>query len=166
MTSEERPELRLVPVRTLTPAGWIVGTLHVPKAMPLIDFLEAPRAFVSLSDVKLPTGSELPFFALAKSALILVQPQPEELVEAVTRTSGRSRLRQVSCLFEGGLVMGTLALPSDHRVSDELLASNGFFVLGHCTIGVDAPAKTPVMEAGIHVIVHSPRLLGVTEMKS
>lgn len=163
---EERPELRLVPVRVLTSAGWITGTLHVPRAMPLLDFLEDERRFVSLSGVKLPIGAELPFFALAKSAIVLLQPTPEELVEAVTRTSGRSRLHQVSCLFEGGLVMGTLALPSDRRVSDELLASKGFVVLGHCTIGVDAPAKAPVMEAGLHVLVHAPRLIGVTEMKS
>lgn len=57
------------------------------------------------------------------------------------------------------------ALPGDHRVSDELLAAKGFVVLGHCTIGVDAPTKAPVMEAGIHVIVHAPRLIGVTEVK-
>lgn len=163
--NEERPELRLVPVRALTTAGWITGTLHVPRAMPLLDFLEEDRTFVSLSEARLPMGNDVPFFALAKSAIVLLQPRPEELVEAVTRTSGRSRLRQVSCFFDGGLVMGTLALPGDHRVSDELLAAKGFVVLGHCTIGVDAPTKSPVMEAGIHVIVHAPRLIGVTEVK-
>jgi hypothetical protein len=164
--AEERPELRLVPVRALTAAGWITGTLHVPVAMPLLDFLEEPRAFVSLSDVRLPVGTELPFFALATSAIVLLQPKPEELVEAVVRTSGRSRLRRVSCLFEGGLVLGTLALPADRRVSDELLAAKGFVVLGHCTIGVDHPSRVPSMEAGIHVLVHAPRLIGVTEMES
>ncbi|MBX3248035.1 MAG: hypothetical protein KF901_12715 [Myxococcales bacterium] len=163
MSGQERPEQRRVLVRLLTRAGWITGKLHVPVAQPLLDYLEEPRTFVSLSDVKLPAGEELSFLAVAMSGIVLVQPMADELVEAVSRSTSRTVLHQVSCLFEGGMVLGTLALSADRRVSDELLAAKGFVVVGHCTIGIDAPGKGPAVEAGIHVLVHAPALLGVTE---
>ncbi|MEM9074161.1 MAG: hypothetical protein AAGE52_37055 [Myxococcota bacterium] len=165
MNEVSHPPQRKSPVRLLASSGWIEGTLHVPEKEPLIDFLNAERRFITLTDVTLDHGMELPFLALARSAIVLVEPSVEELVEGDARSSVRTRLRQVSCLFSGGMVMGTLALQEGARVSDELLSSGSFLLVGNCTVGTDAKAgKAPAMAAVPHVLLHAANIIGVAEV--
>ena len=162
-TMAEHADLRTAPVRVFTPAGWIVGTLHVPKGVPLLDFLNEPRGFFNLSRVALDNGSKLEFLAVARSAAILIIASPDELVQTVSRASSRTKIRQVSCLFRGGMVLGSMALPADSRVSDELMNSPGFFLLERCTVGIDVGAR-PQVEADAVVMLHAPRIVGVSEV--
>lgn len=159
----ERPAQRKAPVRVYTRAGWIEGTLHVPEKQPLLDFLNAGQDFYTMTDVRLASGTKLSFLALARSGILFVEPTTEEMVETVQRTSTRTKLRQVSCLFDGGMVMGTLAMPSELRVSDELMQSQAFVVLGNCTIGVDG-GLSPRMEAAVTVLFQTSQLVAVAEM--
>lgn len=161
---EAFPIQRKAPVRLFTDSGWMTGTLHVPEKEPLLDFLNSDRTFFTLTEVALQHGAKLPFLALARNAILLIEPTEEELVESIGRTSTRTKLRQVSALFQGGMIMGTLALPADSRVSDEVMAASGFLVVGNCTIGLDAPDGPPAMEAALTVLVSAARLIGVAEM--
>lgn len=159
-----RPAQRKAPVRIYSTSGWIEGTLHVPQALPLLDFLNEGRRFFTLTDVTLERGVTLPFLALARSAVVFVEPQLDELVEGSARTSVRTKIRQVSCLFPGGMVMGSLALREDARVSDELLDSGSFFLVANCTVGTDAAGKAPTMAAMAHVILQASKVVGVAEV--
>jgi len=173
MAEPTRPAQRQVPCRIFTPAGFLMGTLHVPQEQTLIDFLNGTGHFLTLTAVTLPGQSQpLSFFALARSSAVLVIPATDELVVDEERSSIRSSLHQVSCLFQGGLLMGTLALPEDVRVSDELMAARGFLLMNHCTLGVDAGGQSnandsgsaPSMQAANFVIVHASHIIGVAEM--
>jgi hypothetical protein len=75
----------------------------------------------------------------------------------------RGTRHEVACLFSGGLVMGTLSLPTGVRVSDELMESEEFFAIDDCTVGIDA-SPDPVMEAEKLVFVHAAEIFGVAEL--
>jgi len=136
----------------------------VPEAKTLLEFLEQPRGFFSLSDVTLlAQDTKLPFLAVARSAVTLLIPAEQGQLQPESRASARTKIRSVSCIFEGGMVMGSLAISADARVSDELMASPGFFLLEQCTVGIDDGAG-PVMEANPIVLLHAPRLVGVAEV--
>lgn len=137
--------------------------MHVPEEEPLLDFLNGDRSFLTLTDVVLAQGTKLPFLALALDAVILVQPSVDELIETSARSSQRTAIRQVSCLFPGGMLMGSLPLPADTRVSDEMMSSGEFFLVGNCTLGID-DASAPAMEASPHVLLHARKIIGVAEM--
>lgn len=140
----------------------------------MLDFLNGDRSFLKLTEVSLPQGTKLPFLALALDAVILIQPSLDELIETSARSSQRTAIRQVSCLFPGGMLMGSLPLPEDSRVSDELMSSEKFFLVGNCTLGIDTPSTSskptmkpttkPAMEASAHLLMHARKIIGVAEM--
>lgn len=162
-SAHPRPPQRQSPLRLFTVSGWIEGTLHVPEKEALLDFLNGERSFLTLTEVSLPQGAKLPFLALALDAVILIQPGIDELVETSARTSQRTKIRQISCLFPGGMIMGSLPLPEDSRVSDEMMESGEFFLVGNCTLGIDSESK-PEMEASAHLLLHARKIIGVAEM--
>ncbi|MBW2211722.1 MAG: hypothetical protein JRG67_11890, partial [Deltaproteobacteria bacterium] len=98
-------------MRLFTPTGWVIGTLHVPEGVGLLPFLNGDEAFFRMTNEDALLG----------------------LHEGDTRTR-----HDVACLFDGGLVMGTLPLPKGVRVSDELMQSEEFFAIEDCTLGIDA----------------------------
>lgn len=161
----DRPAQRLVPARIYTPSGWIAGTFHVLEEQPLLDYLNGAGGFFTLTDVTLPgQTSRLGFLALQRAAAIVVVPAEAELIDSEARASARTEAHVVSCLFEGGLLMGSLALPEGVRVSDELMAAPGFLVVGQCTIGIDRSASKPSVEAAPTALVQASRIVGVAEM--
>lgn len=158
------PSQRKLGTRFLTPSGWVVGTLHVPDKQPLLAFLNATEAFFRLTNVSLPEQPEsLPFLALARhAALIVVPPSDAHLGIEVHPNYVR---HEVVCLFDGGLLMGTLPLPSGVRVSDELMHSEQFFVVENCTVGLDSAVEA-TMEAEPLVLVQASQLFGVAELET
>ena len=160
--TSERPAQRRVRARIYTPSGWLTGTLHVLEDQPLLGFLEGDRGFFTLTDVKIPGQPQaLPFLALQRRAAVLVVPSGDGPFSPPHDTPVR---HAVSCLFAGGVLLGTLPLAEDVRVSDALMEAPGFFLLEDCTIAVDRPGAPPVAEAASHVFVHAPAILGVSEM--
>lgn len=167
MTDPDRPPQRRVLTRIYTPTGWVRGTLHVSENQPLLGFLndDGPhRQFFSLTEAVLPGQSKpLPFLALQRHAAILVVAEDDH-IRPKADTSGWEQHR-VSCLFQGGLAMGTLTVPEGVRVSDHLMADDQFFALEHCTVGVDqARGKTPTIESDVLVLVQARRIFGVAQM--
>ncbi len=103
----------------------------------------------------------LPFLALQRRAVILLVPGADELL-GIDQYEWLVK-HEVTCLFDGGLVMGGLLLPGDVRVSDELMHSKDFFALENCTLGLDSDGE-PLMDAESIVFVQADALLGVAEL--
>ena len=149
-------------VRVYTPTGWVIGTVHVPEGESLLAFLNGNESFFRMTNVSLPEQPRtIPFLALQRKAALIVVPGEETL----GGLEGHGLVRhEVACLFNGGLVMGTLPLAKGARVSDELMQSNEFFAIEDCTVGIDASPE-PVMEAEELVFVHAAEMFGVAELE-
>jgi len=150
-------------VRLFTPTGWVIGTLHVPEGVGLLPFLNGDEAFFRMTNVSLPEQPRtIPFLALQRKAVLIVVPGEDALL-GLHEHDRRTR-HEVACLFDGGLVMGTLPLPKGVRVSDELMQSEEFFAIEDCTLGIDASPE-PTMEAEELVFVHAAEMFGVAELE-
>ena len=150
-------------VRFFTPTGWVIGTLHVPAGMGLLPFLNGDEGFFRMTNVSLPEQPQtIPFLALQRKAALIVVPGEDALL-GLHEDDERAR-HEVTCLFAGGLVMGTLPLPRGVRVSDELMQSTEFFAIEDCTLGIDASPEA-IMEAEELVFVHAAEMFGVAELE-
>jgi len=151
-------------VRLFTPTGWVIGTLHVPEGMGLLPFLNGGEAFFRMTNVSLPEQPRtIPFLALQRKAVFVVVPG-EGATLGIHEPADQVR-HEVACLFDGGLVMGTLPLPKGVRISDELMQSEEFFAIEDCTLGIDASPE-PIMEAEELVFVHAAEVFGVAELEA
>ena len=160
MGDPDRPAQRRLTARMWTSAGWLTGTLHVPIDVPLLSFLNREEEFLTLTDAQLPWQRKaLPFLALQRNAALVVVPETEEVEGA---TEGPVS-HQVSCLLDGGVVMGTLRLPRDERVSDRLTRRQRFFVLRDCTVGIDVDGGRQTIEGTPAAIINGRGLVGVAE---
>ena len=136
--------------------------MHVPQGMGLLPFLNGEEAFFRMTNVSLPEQPRtIPFLALQRKAALIVVPGEDALL-GLNEDDRRTR-HEVTCLFAGGLVMGTLPLPRGVRVSDELMQSKEFFAIEDCTLGIDASPE-PLMEAEELVFVHAAEMFGVAEL--
>jgi hypothetical protein len=132
--------------------------------MGLLAYLNSDEPFFRMTNVSLPEQPRsLPFLALHRKAVLIIVPG-EDVLLGLHLEDRRTR-REVACLFDGGLVMGTLRLPRGMRVSDELMESEEFFAIEDCTLGFDA-APEPLMEAEELVFVHAAEMFGVAEVES
>jgi hypothetical protein len=151
-------------VRLFTPSGWVIGTMHVPDGTGLLPYLNGDEDFFRMTNVSLPEQPQtIPFLALQRKAVLIVVPGEVALLGL--QSSERQVRHEVACLFDGGLVMGTLPLPKGIRVSDELMQSNEFFAIEDCTLGIDASPE-PIMEAEELVFVHAAEMFGVAELEA
>ena len=149
-------------VRLFTPTGWVIGTMHVPVGVGLLPFLNGDESFFRMTNVSLPEQPQtIPFLALQRKAVLIVVPGEKTLLGLDEDAQGERH--EVACLFNGGVVMGTLPLPKGVRVSDELMQSQRFFAIEDCTLGIDASPE-PVMEAEELVFVHAAEMFGVAEL--
>ncbi|MGB5809729.1 MAG: hypothetical protein WBG86_04310 [Polyangiales bacterium] len=150
-------------VRFFTPTGWVIGTLHVPDGTGLLPFLNGAESFFRMTNVSLPEQPRtIPFLALQRKAVLVVVPG-EDASLGVHADDEYVR-HEVACLFDGGLVMGTLPLPRGVRVSDEVMQSKEFFAIEDCTLGIDASPE-PIMEAEELVFVHAAQMFGIAELE-
>lgn len=150
-------------VRLLTPAGWVIGTMHLPEGVGLLPHLNVDEAFFRMTNVSLPEQPRtIPFFAIQRNAVLIVVPGEDSLLGL--HHEAKHVRHEIACLFDGGLVMGTLPLPKGARVSDELMRSREFFAVEDCTLGLDASPE-PIMEAEELVFVHAAEMFGVAELE-
>ena len=150
-------------MRLFTPTGWVIGIMHVPAGVGLLPFLNGDEAFFRMTDVSLPEQPRtIPFLAIQRKAVFVVVPG-EKTLAGFHEDDTRVR-HEVACLFDGGLVMGTLPLPEGVRVSDELMQSKEFFAIEDCTLGIDASPE-PTIEAEELVFVHAAEMFGVAELE-
>lgn len=128
----------------------------------MLPFFNGDEAFFRMTNVSLPAQPQtIPFLALQRKAVLLVVPGEDALLGL--HEHPEQERHEVACLFDGGLVMGTLPLRKGVRVSDELMQSEEFFAIEDCTLGIDASPE-PIMEAEELVFVHAAEMFGVAEL--
>lgn len=76
-------ERREVPVRALTPSGWISGKLCLPGIVRVVDFINL-EVFLRLTEVRFDGDEEeLGFLALRRDSIVLVTVDSNENIESV-----------------------------------------------------------------------------------
>ncbi|MEZ4288720.1 MAG: hypothetical protein R3A47_11410 [Polyangiales bacterium] len=147
--------------RILTPAGWAVATMHVPERESLVDFLNSDDSFFRLTNVSLPNQHEkIDFVAMHRRGVLLVVPGSDHLIEGQPDADDVDHV--VTCLFDGGMVMGSFALPPGKRVSDVLMHQEPFFALYQCTIAMDANDNDVDVEQVL--LVHTNQMYAIAEV--
>ena len=160
-----RPEQRSIPVRILTSAGWLTGSLHLPAKSRLVEQLNRPTVFFRLTNVTLHGRNvQLPFLALHRHDMILVLPPATETdLHYVPETEPLSP-HEVTCLLELGMVTGTIHTLRGVRTSDFVLNKQGFILVERATLrmgGLGGQAESIDREE--KVIVNASCVLGVAE---
>jgi hypothetical protein len=122
--------LRRTEVEILVPGGWVQGTLAVPAAQTLTDFLRAAGAFLKLADCRLPgTPGPVGFLALQRESIRLLAPAaPPDEVET-GGAGGITSPWRISCLFDQGVLEGRLDFLVNLRLSDYLRQQAGYLVV-------------------------------------
>jgi hypothetical protein len=130
-----------------------------------VDYLNHEHAFVRLTSVSLPGGEEVPFFAIQRSAMILILP--EEVAETGAPDRGgpqATETHHVTCLLEQGVVDGDLDLLHHIRVSDFFHHQQGFVVLKSCQARLpEAPLSGDAGQRYPELLVNANQIVGVTE---
>ncbi len=159
------PPLRLSTVNLLTDLGWCSGTFHVPGRQSLVDFLAPGNHIVKLTRVRVPNETErLPFVGFRRDTIIAVEPtQADELVDTAGSV-GRTSSHRVGCLYDGGILHGTLEVLINVRVSDYLRQQPGMVVLRECTVVPYGQTTDSIQSRRIRsALVTLSRVSGVAE---
>ncbi len=154
-----------VPCEMFSTAGWIKGTLMIPKLRNVVDYLNQNHEFLKVKNVYLPgLDKEIPFFAMQKSAIILVLPAPTSEVAVSPASAGERKSREVSCALNSGVVSGSIEILGGVRVSDFLMQNAAFFALTQCSIFLRTGGGPAEVRHNIpNVLVNAPQIIGVSE---
>jgi hypothetical protein len=157
-----RSGLRQVAVDLLTTLGWLNGTLHVPRHLPLEEHLALGRHDLKVTGVAVPHEPErLRFLSLRRDAVAVVAPALAEEEEPV---SEQTTARQVACLLPGGILRGTLRVWVNLRLSDHLQQQGQLITLRRCFLApYGATAHSPEARTLHTAIVNLTHALGISE---
>ncbi len=160
------PFLRKVVANILMEAGWLHGTFHVPERQALMDYLATGVQLLKTTRVRFPGEREvLPFVALRREAIILIEPSLDEEVEA-PGSVGRTTPHPVSCFLLSGRLHGTLEVLINVRVSDFLRQQMSLLVLRQCVfVPYGEILEGPKSRRMRVVILNMARTLGVAEQE-
>jgi hypothetical protein len=158
------PETNTRRLGILTMAGWLTGTLRVPRLHTLVDFIDTSHDFLKLSDVHLIEHDQrLPFLALQRSAAMFIAPLDDQPRKDTLPRSPETTEREVACLFDHCILVGKLDVFKGTRVSDYLMHRGGFIPVRECTLrggGYLPPEARGTFELAL---VNRSRILGVSE---
>ncbi len=163
--SAASPALLPVRAQVLTPLGWLQGTFNVPPNQSLMDFLSPGIQVLKFTRVRLPhVADNVPFVALRRESMHLIEPAIEEELIETPGSSGRTTPRSVGCLLPAGEVRGTLEVLVNVRVSDFLRQQASLLVLRGCVFTpYGAPAGSPEIRRLRIVLVNLAAAVGVVE---
>ena len=160
-----KPDLVQRKLGILSRAGWMTGTLHVPRLRLLSDAIDTAGDFLRLSDVTLPNQlGKVPFFALHRRAATFVVPMDDVKGYDINAITAAKNHFEVSCLFEqGAALVGELEILVGLRVSD-YLTHRGLMPVRRCRLhGVaDLPEEAKV--AFPLALVNREAIIGVSEL--
>ncbi len=166
-TGDETPrghEIRLVPARILTPAGWIVGKMHVAADWRMINFINHVPEFFSLADVIIEGRPKVvPLFTLHRAAIqfIVVERPPEKELDAGLRNQIE---HPVSCLLQNGSLSGVISVLRGVRLSDHLSRHKGFVMLKDAHFHLRNPWENRVIDHREPLVLLNPQaVVGVSE---
>lgn len=154
---------RDVPVRVLTPSGWISGTLRLPGLVRVADFVRSEE-FLRLTDAQVEGDPQVGLFlALKRDSIIFLIVDANESLESV-ETLGYQDEHRVTCWFEGGAVQGVMLIRLGARLSDYLERHEGLVVIRECRYRIRNPLTMKVEEDESWAILLSPKkVVAVTE---
>ena len=162
--SPERTAVELVPVRIFTPAGWIVGKLHLSGEWRMVDFLDHTQEFISLADAILEGRPKvIPLFTLQRSAILFIVV---ESVEGLESDKGPRNLVEhpVSCLLENGTLYGRVKILKGVRLSDYLSRHKGFVLVRDCHFRLQNPWEDGGIDHREPAVLLNPQaVIGVSE---
>ena len=154
------PSLRRTAVEVLVPGGWVQGTLSIPSAQSVTDFLNSAGTFLKLADCRLP-GEMQPvgFFALQRDAIRFLAPVASADQIETEGTGGITSPWRISCLFDQGILNGRLDFLVNLRLSDYLRQQAGYLVVRDGVWGEPSAGarRWPV------VVVNPGAVLGIVE---
>jgi hypothetical protein len=157
-------EVRLVPVRILTTAGWIVGKLHVAAEWRMISYINHVPEFFTLADVILEGRAQvLPLFTLQRSAIqfVVVETEEDRQLDLPPRNQVT---HMVSCLMQNGALHGRVDITRGVRLSDFLSRAKGFVLLRDAHYHVRNPWDERTIEHREPVVLLNPHVvIGVSE---
>jgi hypothetical protein len=160
-----RPSLQRLPVDILTTLGWLNGTLHLPRHLPVIEHLALGYHDLKLTGVAVPNEPDrLRFLALRREAVMVVAPvlaDAEEDESALAFTTAR----KVACLLPGALLRGTLRIFTGLRLSDHLQLQGRLVTLRQCLLSpYGAAAQSNGARALPMVMVNLDHTIGISEL--
>lgn len=160
---EPPPERRDVPVRALTPSGWISGTLVVPGIVGVVDFIHK-ESFLRLTEVQFEGDEEkMQFLALKRDSIVFLSVDSNENLESV-ETVGFQEEHRVTCWIEGGAVQGVMLLRLGARLSDYIARHDGLIVLRECRYRVRNRMTMKVEKGESWALLMNPQnIVAVTE---
>jgi len=157
-------EIRLVPARIFTQAGWIVGKLHVASEWRMINFINNMPEFFSLADVILEGRPKvIPLFTLQRSAIqfIVVETEPEKEIDGGTRNQIE---HPISSLLVNGVLHGVISAPQGVRLSDFLSRQKGFVLVKDVRFQLRNPWEKRVIDHEEPLVLLNPNsVVGVSE---
>lgn len=166
-TDEKSPagrEIRLVPARILTQAGWIVGKMHVAADWRMLTFINHVPEFFSLADTIIEGRPKVvPLFTLQRSAIqfIVVESPPEKELDASLRNQIE---HPVSCLLRNGSLSGIIQVLRGVRLSDHLSRHKGFVMLRDAHFHLRNPWENRVIDHREPLVLLNPEaVIGVSE---
>jgi hypothetical protein len=167
-TQEDGPaggiEIRLVPARIFTPAGWIVGKLHVAREWRMISYINRAPEFFSLADVILEGRPRVvPLFTLQRSAIEFIVVETEE--DRAMDNAPRDQIEHaVSCLLQNGTLYGRIEIIRGVRLSDFLSKARGFVLVRDAHFQLRNPWDPRTIDHREPVVLLNPSaVIGVSE---
>lgn len=158
-------DIRQVPARIFTQAGWIVGKMHVAAEWRMINFINNVPEFFSLADVILEGRPKvLSLFTLQRSAIlfIVVETEPEKEINAA---GGRNLIEHpISCLLANGVLHGIISAPQGIRLSDFLSRQKGFIQVKDVRFQIRNPWEKRMIDHEEPLVLLNPdTVVGVSE---
>ena len=163
----EAPEataIHLIPARIFTPAGWIVGKLHVGGERSMVDFLDHSQEFFSLADVVLEGRPKvIPLFTLQRSAILFLIVETEEGLEPALLPRNLVE-HAISCLLANGTLYGRVKITRGLRLSDYLSRKSGFVLVRDCHFRLQNPWEERTIDHRESSVLLNPQaVIGVSE---
>lgn len=154
----------LVPVRILTPTGWITGKLHVNSGWGVADYLEHTQEFFSLADVQLEGRlNTIPVFTLKRSAILFLVVEGDARFESHANHQN-DVVHQITCLLTHGILHGRLSIMKGVRLSDYLSRHEGFVLVKDAHFRLKSSHEEREMDHREPAVLLNPQsVIGVSE---
>ncbi len=164
MAPDTQINRRCITIKAMTDAGWVAGTLHIPSAVRLVDYMERAPGFLPLSDVFMQAHTKrIPFFALQQHAIEFMAIEGDEDPSSAEDTQIMED-HSVSCLLTKGILKGKIFVKPGFRLSDYLAKPHQFIPLQSCTFQVRASkTQQPADEYAPFILLNPARVIGFSE---
>lgn len=149
----------------LSRSGWVTGELHVSKNRATAEFLEHGHEFLSLTNARIEASmDEIPFFALHRSAILLIMVDSNEGSRPPSRSSVLEDEHPLFFLLDVGTVRGLLSVPTNLRLSDFLVNPRHYFLVRQARLKVRDPwSQVTSEQAQPCVFLSVDAIVGISE---